>query len=123
MNYGKYNIPHLCLSIGLGIVFFWIGVDILRHPDSWIGFIPTNLPVHIPTTSLLKANGVFDMAIGLLLILRIWPKLIAFLAMGHLAVIIITQGLDAVIIRDVGLLGVTLALLSWPKRHYRHHSS
>ncbi|MEO6077443.1 MAG: hypothetical protein ABIP54_01535 [Candidatus Andersenbacteria bacterium] len=123
MNYGKYNIPHLCLSIGLGIVFFWIGVDILRHPDSWIGFIPTNLPIHIPTTALLKANGVFDMAVGLLLILRIWPKLIAFLAMGHLAVIIITQGVDAVIIRDVGLFGVTLALLFWPKRHYRHHSS
>lgn len=122
MNYGKYNWPNLCLSIGLGIVFFWIGVDILRHPDSWIGYIPSNLPVHIPTTSLLKANGVFDMALGLLLILRMWPKIIAFLAAGHLIAIIATQGVDAVIIRDVGLLGGALALLFWPKRHYHRNS-
>lgn len=122
MRYGKYNWSHLCLSIGLGIVFLWIGIDILRHPDSWIGYIPSNLPFHVPTTSLLKANGVFDIALGLLLILRMWPKLIAFLAAGHLIAIIATQGVDAVLIRDVGLLGASLALLFWPKRHYRHHS-
>lgn len=122
MSYGKYNWSHLCLSIGLGVVFLWIGIDILRHPDSWIGYIPTNLPIHIPTTSLLQANGGFDIALGLLLILRMWPKLVAFLAAGHLIVIIATQGVDAVLIRDVGLLGACLALLFWPKRHYRHHS-
>ncbi|OGY36054.1 MAG: hypothetical protein A3E36_02400 [Candidatus Andersenbacteria bacterium RIFCSPHIGHO2_12_FULL_45_11b] len=123
MSYGKYNWSHWILSAGLGIVFFWIGVDILRHPDSWIGYIPTNLPIRIPATSLLKANGIFDMAIGLLLIIRLWPKLIAFFAAGHLVAIIATQGIDAVIIRDVGLLGASLALLFWPKRHYRHHAS
>jgi len=63
------------------------------------------------------------MAIGLLLIIRLWPKLIAFFAAGHLVAIIATQGIDAVIIRDVGLLGASLALLFWPKRHYRHHAS
>ena len=122
MSYGKYNWSHLCLSIGLGIVFLWIGIDIIRNPDSWIGYIPTNLPIHLPTTSLLKANGVFDIALGLLLILRMWPKLIAFLAVAHLVAIIVTQGVDAVLIRDVGLLGTALALLFWPKRHYRHHN-
>lgn len=118
MNYGKYNWTHWILSVSLGIVFAWIGVDILRHPDSWIGYIPSNLPIHVPAASLLKLNGVFDIALGILLIIRLWPKLAAFLAALHLVGILATQGIDAVVIRDVGLLGGSISLLLWPKRHY-----
>ncbi len=119
MTYGRYKWSHFFLSAGLGIVFLWIGIDIVRHPDSWIGYLPASIPFGIERTVALKINAIFDIALGALLIVRWWPKIAAILAIGHLIGIIATQGIDAVIIRDVGLLGSALALLSWPKRHYR----
>lgn len=121
MSYGRHKWPHIFLSLGLGIVFLWIGVDIIRHPDSWIGYLPANIPLGIERTLALKINAIFDMVLGVLLIARWWPKIAAGLAVLHLVGILATQGIDAVIIRDIGLLGCALALLSWPRRHYRSH--
>ncbi len=123
MTYGRYNWSHICLSGGLGIVFLWIGLDILRHPDMWIGFIPQNIPFGLTAYTALKLNGILDVALGAMLIMRFWPKITALLAVAHLIGILVTQGIDAVIIRDVGLLGASLALLAWPKRHHRHHNA
>ena len=121
MSYGRHKWSHTFLSCGLGVVFLWIGIDIIRHSDSWIGYIPTNLPFGLERAVALKINGIFDIVLGALLIMRWWPKVAAALAVIHLAGILVTQGIDAVVIRDVGLLGSSLSLLLWPKRHYRSH--
>ena len=118
MKYGRYGWAHLWLSWGLGIVFLWIGVDILRHPTDWIGYVPANLTFGFARETLLKLNGIFDIALGAMLFLRFWPKLSALLAALHLIGILVTSKIDAVLIRDVGLLGMSLALFSWPT-HYR----
>ncbi len=123
MNYGRYKWSHLFLSAGLGAVFLWIGLDMLRHPDTWIGYLPANIPLDISRELALKLNGIFDIVIGALLIMRWWPKITASLAALHLIGILATQGVDAVIIRDVGLLGASLSLLTWPKRHHRSHDA
>lgn len=123
MNYGRYKWSHLFLSAGLGAVFLWIGVDILRNPDAWIGYLPQDIPLGLSREMALRLNGIFDAGLGALLILRWWPKITAFLAATHLAGILVTQGVDAVIIRDVALLGASLALLTWPKRHHRSHDA
>lgn len=91
----------------------------LRHADTWIGYLPANIPLGLERGIALKLNGIFDVVIGALLIIRWWPRITAFLAVAHLVGILATQGIDAVIIRDVGLLGASLALLTWPKRHHR----
>ncbi|MEK7500276.1 MAG: hypothetical protein AAB649_06800 [Patescibacteria group bacterium] len=123
MNYGRYKWSHLFLSASLGAVFLWIGIDMLRHADAWIGYLPQDIPLGLSRDTALKLNGIFDIAIGVLLILRWWPKITAFLAAGHLIGIIATQGIDAVIIRDIGLLGASLSLLTWPRRHHRSHDA
>ncbi len=123
MNYGRYNWSHLFLSAGLGLVFVWIGQDMLRHPDTWIGYIPINTPLGLDRETALKLSGIFNLAIGGLLVLRKWPKIIASLAAIHLIGVLITQGIDAILIRDVGLLGAALSLLAWPKRHHRSHNA
>lgn len=121
MSYGRHIWSHRFLSWGLGIVFLWIGFDILKHPDAWIGYVPTELPFGLDRVLALKINGVFDAIVGSLLILGWWPKIIAALAALHLIGILVDQGVDQVIIRDVGLLGASLALLFWPKRRYDQH--
>lgn len=108
------------MSWGLGIVFLWIGLDILVHPTNWIGFLPENIPLGLSRERALFLNGIADAVAGSLLILHWWPRLISGYAILHLLGILVTNGIDAVIIRDVGLLGIALALFFWPT-HYRRH--
>lgn len=119
MRYGRYGLPYLFLRWGLGITFIWIGIDIFRNPQNWIGFLPNQVPFDIAREGALRAGGFFDVAIGILLIVRFMPKIVGLLASIHLLGIIIMNSLDAVIIRDVGLLGASMAILFWPSRHHR----
>ena len=114
MRYGRYGYAHILMRVGLGLVFVWIGIDILRVPDSWIGFLPQVMPFGLTREFALQLNGVFDLLLGLVLISGRVPKLAALLAGLHLAMIIISNGIDAVVIRDVSLLGTALALFVWP---------
>jgi uncharacterized membrane protein len=119
MSYGRHKWPHIFISLGLGITFLWIGLDILRHADAWIGYIPQQLPFGLDREFTLKMTGIFDALLGALFIMRWWPKTAATLAALHLIGILAVQGIDQIVIRDVGLLGASLALLAWPKRHHR----
>lgn len=123
MRYGRYKWSYVFLRLGLGAVFAWIGVDILRHPETWIGYVPPNLPGGLEREVALKLNGLFDLAIGLLLITDKMLRAAAALAVAHLTGILVTQGMDAVLIRDAGLLGAALALLVWPHHRRRHFLS
>jgi len=120
MRYGRYGWSYFVLRVGLGLVFTWIGVDILRHPDLWIGYLPSHLPLGLEREVGLKLNGILDVALGLLLLADKMPKITAAIAVVHLVGILVTQGINAVIIRDVGLLGAALALLLWPQHRRRH---
>lgn len=122
MRYGRYGWSYWLLRVGLGLVFAWIGVDILRHPETWLGFVPSTLPLGITREVGLKLNGVLDVALGLFLIADKFPKITAAVASLHLVGILATQGINAVIIRDVGLLGAALALVAWPHHHRRRHT-
>lgn len=119
MRYGRFGLSFLCLRIGLGIVFLWIGIDIFRHTETWIGFIPTDVPLGLSRTLAVQLTGLFDVAIGLLLMMGAFLKVVALLACAHILVVLGTQGINAVLIRDVGLLGGALALFFWPHGHAR----
>lgn len=121
MKFGRYGIPYVILRIGLGVTFLLIGIDILRNPQNWIGYVPGGVPLGLSREGLLAATGVFDAIVGLGLILRVMPKVSSGLAALHLIGIIITSGIDPVIVRDIGLLAAALALFFWPTRHHRKH--
>ena len=108
------------MSWALGAVFLWIGLDIIFHPTNWIGFVPQDVPLGLSREREVCLNGVFDVALGGLLSMRWWEKLVAALAVLHLGGILVTSGIDAVLIRDVGLLGMALALLAWPTKYRKH---
>ncbi|MEX1997356.1 MAG: hypothetical protein WEA04_01635 [Candidatus Andersenbacteria bacterium] len=121
MRHGRYGTSHLLLRLGLGLTFLWIGIDMWRHPDMWIGYLPTSLPLGMSREDGLKLTALLDVAIGILLIVNKFPRATALLASLHLAGILIIHGIDAVTIRDVGLFGLSLALLFWPQHGYRKH--
>lgn len=111
------------MSWGLGIVFLWIGFDMLRHPESWIGFLPQRIPFDLSRETALQINGIMDAALGALLILRWWQKIVAIIAAGHLIGVVAYNGIDAVLIRDIGLLGTAIALLLWPTKYRKRRFS
>lgn len=117
MKYGRYGWSHLFMSWGIGAVFLLIGIDIFLHPNNWIGYVPPGLPGGLSRETLLQLGGVFDITIGILLALRWWQKTAAFLAVLHLLGILLTNRIDAVLVRDIGLLGVSLALVAWPTKY------
>ena len=96
-----------------------IGVDILRHPGLWIGYAPAKVPLGLTRETALQVSGFFDVVVGLALTVPVWPRLMGALAAAHLLAIIVTQGIDAVLIRDVGLTGAALAILFWPMHYHQ----
>lgn len=117
--FSKGGLSQLCLRIGLGVVFVWIGIDVFRNPTDWVSFVPS---VGIDPNQLLKFGGVFDLVIGIALITGFFYRLAALLGALHVASVLIMFGVDQVLIRDVGLLGALLSLLFWKKNGYKKRS-
>lgn len=107
------------MRIGLGLTFIYIGVDILRHPNLWIGYIPQETVFNLDRVTMLRLAGLFDITIGAMLGAKIWPRLAGSLAVLHLIGIFTLNGMDSVVARNIGLLGTALAVAVWPKSYRR----
>jgi len=119
MKYGRYGLPYLFLRIGLGLTFVYIGVDVLRHPEAWLGFVSDEVWFGLTRESLLRLGGVFDLVIGLLLVFRIMTKLAGVLAVLCLLGVFVMNGIDVALVRNLGLLGAALAVAAWPGSYHR----
>lgn len=100
------------LRISLGITFFWIGLMILKAPETWGGYLKPwavkLLPISVK--ELMITTGIFDMFLGILLILNILPWLSSLLASLHLLSVLIVSGITDITVRNIGLLGAGLFL-------------
>ncbi len=106
------NASLLVLRLGLAVTFVWIGFFIGQDPESWgTGFIKPwaqeLLPV--PLGEVMKATAVLDIVVGLVLLTRKYGWIAGAVGALHLLGVLIVAGVDAITIRDVGLLGATLA--------------
>lgn len=108
------------LRIGMGITFLWIGILIAQNPDAWGGYIqPWALKLMpLPVHQLMFGTAMFDIGIGVLLLINILSGLAGLLGALHLAAVLITTGINAITVRDIGLLGgaITIAIANWPRR-------
>jgi len=109
----------LFLRVGLGLTFLFIGVDILRHPTVWIGYVPRETMLGLDSETMLRIGGFFDMIVGTLLIIKAWPRVAGALATLHLIGIFSLNGIDGVLARNIGLLGAAIAVLVWPNSYRR----
>jgi len=106
------SIAYNALRLGLAITFIWIGVLIVLDPVAWGAFLkPWAIELlPLPLVTIVMATGILDIIIGGLLLFNFFPALAAAIGAIHLAGILITSGVDAVTVRDIGLLGATIAL-------------
>lgn len=105
----------LFLRFGLGLIFFWFGVDKFIHPTFWISYVPPWAVPLIPLSleSFNIVQGVVETIIGTLLIVGLWRQSVAGIAGLIMIPIIIATfslGLYDIAVRDIGLFFVALSL-------------
>ena len=102
----------LILRGGIAFVFLWFGCTQLYDVASWTGMIPdwavqfTGMTAH----SLVYVNALGELIIGVLLALGFQTRIVATLLAIHLCMIVGELGLNAIGIRDVGLIAATLSI-------------
>lgn len=104
----------------MGITFAWIGILILRDPAAWTGFIkPWALDLLLTTPErTMIGTGIFDIVVGFFLLVDVWTFWASLLASLHLAIVLLVSGIDAITVRDIGLLTASLAMVMelWPSK-------
>lgn len=108
------------LRVGIAVTFLWIGILIFRQPEAWGGYLQpwvVNL-LPIPLKEAMIATALFDIAIGAFLLVDILTYLAASLGALHLIIILTVSGINAITVRDIGLLAALLALMitAWPDK-------
>jgi len=108
MNKGAYHI----LRLGLSITFIWIGIMILGDPEGWAILIDDWAANLIPfdLNSMMISAGILDIVIGVFLLINRWTWLAALIGGLHMLAVLITVGIDAVTVRNIGLVGASFAL-------------
>lgn len=106
------------LRVGVAITFLWIGVLIFREPEAWGGMLQPwaagLLP--IPLREAMIGTAILDIGIGAFLLIDVATWLAALFGAVHLIIVLATTGINAITVRDIGLLAATLALTihAWP---------
>ena len=114
MKQSSYHI----LRVGLAITFLWIGILIFKDPLAWGFYLQpwaTNL-LPIPLETAMIGTAILDIVIGILLLINVWTWLAALVGAIHLVIILTVSGINAITVRDIGLLAATIALAvsAWP---------
>ncbi|MBI2042029.1 MAG: DoxX family membrane protein [Candidatus Nealsonbacteria bacterium] len=100
------------LRIGAAITFLWIGILILSDPQGWTGFIRPWAADILPISllKLMTSVAFFDIFAGIFLLVNYYTWLAALLGSFHLALVLIVSGVNAITVRDIGLLTGTVAI-------------
>lgn len=104
----KYS--NLILRIGISSVFLWFGINQLVDQSYFLGYLPDfilNSPYQL---ILVKLNGLFEIILGLFLLLGLFTRIVSFILFLHLLAIIYSLGYNDIAIRDFGLAVATLAI-------------
>ncbi|OGW68638.1 MAG: hypothetical protein A2036_03225 [Omnitrophica bacterium GWA2_50_21] len=116
MNKDAWSV--LLTRVGLGVVFFWFGLDKCLDPDTWQGWVPVFIQNRLPISMnmFLVGQGVVEAVLGLLLVAGFLTRLASFLCCVILTGIIYFSGFNEVTVRDFGLLVMAVSIvISGPK--------
>ena len=117
--------PEWALRAGLGVMYVYSGIDIIRHPNSWFWAVrplfkwfpatmQASLSVPAVMTKYLIFQGIGELGLALLLLGWFFPKYLVkwsvVLSVLEFVVILMLIPIDAITFRDIGLLGAFVAL-------------
>jgi|SRR3989344_4096936 len=101
------------LRVGMAITFLWIGILILKSPESWGGYVQPWAVRILPfsVTSALLMTAALDIGIGILLLID-WQSWVAgLLASLHLISVLTVSGITDVTVRDIGLFAGSMVII------------
>lgn len=97
----------------LGLVLLWFGYHELVQPGLWTGYVPILSASSHAAQVLVLAHGWLLLVLAVALLGGVAPRLAAAIAAVLLLEIVISlgvQGLSDLVLRDVGVLGLSLAV-------------
>lgn len=109
LNQLKSYAPQLT-RYAIALVFLLLGIDQILHPALWQAYFPDTIPFGITVAKAIFFNGLFDIVIGLLLLLGLFTRIAAALAALHIVGVIFTLGYNDITVRDLGILVAALAV-------------
>lgn len=103
---------HHILRVGMAITFIWIGVLILKSPESWGGYVQSWVMKLMPISinQALISTAFLDIAIGVFLLIDYFTWIAALVGTLHLAIVLIVSGITDITVRDIAIMAGTLAL-------------
>lgn len=114
------NSAYHIIRVSMAVTFLWIGVLIFRDPESWGGLLQPWAAdlLLVPLKQAMIGTAILDMAIGVLLLVDFLPWLAALLGSIHLVIVLATTGISTITVRDIGLLGASIAIMAttWPRK-------
>jgi len=97
----------------LGIVFAWFGYHELVDPRLWTGYVPVVPAASTASVVLVLAHGTVLLVLGVALVVGVAPRVagaIGALLMIEIVVSLGVHGLNDIVVRDVGVLGLAVAV-------------
>lgn len=116
MNFIKEKMnTEIVLSFFLAFVVLWFGINEIFYTQNWVGLVPEFLKNLFPVNLLILAHGTVLTLCGIALVFNIYRKIaaaaVAFLLLEIIINFLFVSGLSSVAVRDVGLLGMALAII------------
>ncbi|MCH8003710.1 MAG: DoxX family protein [Nanoarchaeota archaeon] len=107
------NYATVVIRVSLALVLLWFGIDEIINPENWFGYIPSWLSYILPFSLdfFITLNGIFEIMIGVLLLIGLYTRIIAFIAALHLLSITIAVGYNEIGVRDFGLTLMAVSLI------------
>jgi uncharacterized membrane protein YphA (DoxX/SURF4 family) len=105
--------------VALGLVFAWFGVHELLQPHLWTGYVPFLRPSAGLATVAVLAHGAVLLVLSVSLVFGVAPRLaagIAAILMLEIVVSLAIPGLNDIVARDFGVLGLAVAVSSQPRQ-------
>ena len=100
------------LRYAMAAVIIWFGVQQFIHTDSWTAYVPDSAVAMtgLKMTTLVYINATFELIFGLLLLIGVRTRIVAFLLGLHLLDIMYIVGYGEIGVRDFGLAVATLVV-------------
>lgn len=122
MNTFQKYIPEWALRLGLGFMFLYSGIDLIRHPTGWYWavrplpwVIQSFITNQIGIDQYLRAQGMIELLFAFVFLAWFLPRLlvrmVSMLVAIEMAAILLLVGLSGDTFRDIGLLGGAIALM------------
>ncbi|MEK7664410.1 MAG: DoxX family membrane protein [Patescibacteria group bacterium] len=107
------KVAYHILRVGMAITFIWIGILILKSPESWAGYMQPWAVKLLPVSTKLAliSTAILDITIGLLFLVDWMTWLAGLLGAFHLITVLTVSGITDITVRDIGLMAGCIVIM------------